>query len=293
MSLPSDVTIFNLGSNSLKILKVVDGVVSKRAVVTRLGEGDPHTLTEGAIKRTLDAISANLGEIVGQVYAFATEAVRSATNRDDLLIPISQMLGVEVEVLSGADEARYGYLGASMGRSVVVIDVGGASTEISEGVEVGDSRISVPLGAQRLKATYGEDSVALENIGRQTAENINLSSADGVVCIGGTITTLTSAILGQSSYDASQVHGARLTTFGLRVILDDLARLGDSERVERYPTMLGRESVIVSAGYYLVGILEGLGRGEIEVSVLDVTEGYLFAKSGYMQKNFVFRQKNS
>ena len=235
MCLPSDVTIFNIGSNSLKILKVVDGVASKSAVVTRLGEGDGLTLTEGAIKRTLDAISANLAEIVGKVYAFATEAVRSASNRDDLLIPISQMLGVDVEVLSGEDEARYGYLGASMGRSVVVIDVGGASTEISERADAG---VSVPLGAQRLRSTYGEDSLALEKIGRQTAENINLSSADGVVCIGGTITTLTSAILGQKIYDASQVHGARVTTLGLRVILDDLARMTDSQRVEKYPTML-------------------------------------------------------
>ncbi|MBO5925212.1 MAG: hypothetical protein J6Q52_03035 [Clostridia bacterium] len=290
MCLPSDVTIFNIGSNSLKILKVVDGVASKSAVVTRLGEGDGLTLTEGAIKRTLDAISANLAEIVGKVYAFATEAVRSASNRDDLLIPISQMLGVDVEVLSGEDEARYGYLGASMGRSVVVIDVGGASTEISERADAG---VSVPLGAQRLRSTYGEDSLALEKIGRQTAENINLSSADGVVCIGGTITTLTSAILGQKIYDASQVHGARVTTLGLRVILDDLARMTDSQRVEKYPTMLGRESVIVSAGYYLVGLLEGIGKSEIEVSVLDVTEGYLFDKSEYIQKNFVFRQKNS
>ena len=292
MCQPSDVTVFNLGSNSLKILKVVDGVVSKRAVVTRLGEGDSHTLTEGAIERTLGAISASLAEIVGEVYAFATEAVRSAANRDDLLIPIRQMLGVDVEVLSGEEEARYGYLGASMGRSVVVIDVGGASTEISEGVDTG-VRLSVPLGAQRLKAIYGEDKVALENIGGQTAENIKLSNADGVVCIGGTITTLTSAILGQRIYDASSVHGARVTTLGLRVILDDLARLGDAERVEKYPTMAGRESLIVSAGYYLIGLLEGLGKSEIEVSVLDVTEGYLFAKNEYIQKNFVFRQKNS
>ena len=99
MCQPTDITVLNIGSNSLKILKIVDGVATKRAIVTSLGDGGDR-LSESAIRRTLDALKVATDEVVGELYAFATEAVRSALNKDEFLAQAQDILGVQIDVIS-------------------------------------------------------------------------------------------------------------------------------------------------------------------------------------------------
>src|SRR6185503_21367272 len=98
-----------------------------------------------------------------ELMAFATSAVRDATNSDDVLVRVREETGVELQVLSGVDESRLTYLavrrwyGWSAGR-IINVDIGGGSLELSNGVdEEPDVAVSLPLGAGRLTREWLPD----------------------------------------------------------------------------------------------------------------------------------------
>ena len=95
--------------------------------------------------------------------AFATSAVRDATNSEDVLSRVSSETGVALQVLSGVDESRLTFLavrrwyGWSAGR-IINIDIGGGSLELSNGVdEEPEVALSLPLGAGRLTREWLPD----------------------------------------------------------------------------------------------------------------------------------------
>ena len=139
-----------------------------------------HLDADGAVSQVgVDALTAFVAEAVvvaedkgcEEMVGFATSAVRDAVNSDDVLAHVRRATGVDVEVLSGEDEARLTFLavrrwfGWSAGR-LAVFDIGGGSLEIAGGQnESPDVAWSVPLGAARLareffaNGTPGEDDV--------------------------------------------------------------------------------------------------------------------------------------
>src|SRR5262245_54306414 len=164
----------DIGTNSVKmvIADLSDGKaerVFEMSATTRIGEGmqaQGNRLREVPMRRTLDAIAimvAKANEFKAQTAAVATAALRDAVNRDGFLRRVRERCGLELEVIPGEEEARLSYLAARRDPHwrhcphLLVIDVGGGSTELIEG-EVGTdriaSRISVNLGAVKLTETY-------------------------------------------------------------------------------------------------------------------------------------------
>src|SRR6478752_59801 len=93
---------------------------------------------------------------VGDLFAFATSALRESPNGDAVIARVRAETGVELEALSGSDEARMTFLavrrwfGWSSGR-LLVLDIGGGSLELASGLdEEPDVAISLPLGAGRV-----------------------------------------------------------------------------------------------------------------------------------------------
>ncbi len=132
--------VIDIGSNSVRLLLWADGCsLSKTVLTTRLGEGISFspTLLPQAIDRTVAAISELLKKAQDfgavKIYAFATAAVRSAVNGQDFIHTVYENCGIIPEILSGEEEAEAGYLGALEGRDGGIIDVGGASSEITIG----------------------------------------------------------------------------------------------------------------------------------------------------------------
>ena len=142
----------DIGTNSTRLLVAdVDGTgrhakllpVERRTQITRLGQGvdRERMLHPDAIARTVDVLRGYRRAIdelgVERVRATATSASRDAQNRDDFFAPAEQVLGVRPELLSGADEARLEYLGATAALAepapYLVVDVGGGSTEFIAG----------------------------------------------------------------------------------------------------------------------------------------------------------------
>ncbi|WP_320069526.1 Ppx/GppA phosphatase family protein [Micromonospora sp. RTGN7] len=160
--------VLDVGSNTVHLL-VVDGhhgahpwPVHSEKVVLRLAEqiGPDGALTEAGADELVKAVglarAAAAGLDTAELIAFATSAVRDATNSREVLARVSDETGVRLEVLSGADEARMTFLavrrwfGWSAGR-LLALDIGGGSLEIAAGIDEDPQVVvSLPLGAGRL-----------------------------------------------------------------------------------------------------------------------------------------------
>ena len=160
----------DVGTNAarLEVVRILgDGTLQalhqERAPV-RTGEGvfTSGMISAAAVNRlllTLRRFAAVCGRYDARVRAVATSAVREARNREDLLRRAREEAGIELEVISGDEEARLICLGVLADRSVsrsVVIDIGGGSTEVARatGARV-VARYSVPVGAVRLTEAFG------------------------------------------------------------------------------------------------------------------------------------------
>src|SRR5262245_14140161 len=160
------VAVMDLGTNSTRLLvaDVEDGVVSereRRTNVTRLGEGVDASgrLTQGAIDRVLETAAA-YREVIDRtgterVVAVATSAMRDADNGPALRQALRERFGIDARTISGEEEARLTFLGATAGRApgtdALVIDIGGGSTEYVEGVTGRDPsfHVSTRMGSVR------------------------------------------------------------------------------------------------------------------------------------------------
>ena len=161
----------DLGTNSFHLV-IADvksngkfTVISKDKEVVRLGEGmtDMKHLGKEAMERAVDTLrrfSLLAQSQEAPIRAIATSAVREALNKDDFLRRVRNELGIEIEVVSGFEEARLIYLGVMQAlpvyqQSILLVDIGGGSTEFLVG-EKGAVHYanSLKLGAVRLTRRY-------------------------------------------------------------------------------------------------------------------------------------------
>ncbi len=275
--------VIDVGSNSVRLMLVADGNVLYKALnTTRLGEGlaEKPVLRADAILRTATAV-ATFSERAKQdgaeaVFAFATASVRSAENGYEFLEKAKALSGLDVEVISGEEEAELGLLGALGTDDGAVIDVGGASTELvvkKEGVIV--YKKSVDVGVVRIKDKLGRDKTAIENGLKKACDEFkDCPNIKTVVGIGGTATTLATLVLGLETYDSNQVTGAVITRAEMSVLADKLSKTPVST-IETYPCMpKGRADVLSGGAVWLSLVMETLGIEKMVVSDKDNLEGF-------------------
>ncbi len=164
---PARRAVIDVGTNSIKLLvgEVSDGIVrpvEERSEQTRLGAGfyETHELQPIPIARTASAVARFVAmardlEAVS-AHVIATSAARDAKNADELIEAVRRASGLRVEVISGDQEAEWVYRGVTSdpllhGRSLLILDVGGGSTEFILGNQGHHSfRQSFPMGSVRL-----------------------------------------------------------------------------------------------------------------------------------------------
>jgi exopolyphosphatase/guanosine-5'-triphosphate,3'-diphosphate pyrophosphatase len=164
--------VLDLGSNTVHLL-LVDAhygaapvPASKLKMPLRLSEhlGEDGSVQDAAVEQLIDFVSRGqaLAEDKGatEIMAFATSAIREAANGEQVLARVHAETGLDIQVLSGEDEARMTFLavrrwfGWSSGR-ILLLDIGGGSLELASGTdEEPDVAASVPLGAGRLTRNY-------------------------------------------------------------------------------------------------------------------------------------------
>jgi exopolyphosphatase/guanosine-5'-triphosphate,3'-diphosphate pyrophosphatase len=280
--------VIDIGSNSVRLMFVADGKVLYKALcTTRLGEGlaDTSMLSAAAIERSAKAVTdfyqSAISEGAEKVFAFATAAVRSAKNRAEFLSLVNTLCGLEIEVISGEEEAEIGILGALGKSDGGVVDVGGASTEIV--VKKSEELIykkSVDIGVVRLKDKCGRNYTALAETAKKAALSYgNIPFKGDITGIGGTATTLGALSLGLTKYDPDKVTGAAITAQEMKDLSEKLLAMS-VEEIAALPCMpKGRADVLTGGAVLLVVLMETLGFERLIVSDRDNLEGYAIKRN--------------
>ncbi len=247
------VAAMDCGTNSLRLLVTDVRGDQKRDVVremrvVRLGQGVDETgrFHPDALERTL-AVTREFGELATvlgaeRVRFCATSAARDASNADELSDGVRSVLGIDLEVLSGEEEARASFLGAtrSLAGPALVVDIGGGSTELVVGADgdVGWSH-SFDVGSVRLTERFlRSDPASIDEVTALesylddvlTPRLSGLDPVSNLVGVAGTITTVAAHALELPSYDSSQIHGARISVDDVRTACLSLLRMSVADR---------------------------------------------------------------
>jgi exopolyphosphatase / guanosine-5'-triphosphate,3'-diphosphate pyrophosphatase len=317
------VAAIDCGTNSLRLLVAdVDPVagtltdVDRRMEIVRLGQGVDATgrLAPAALARTLRALRS-YAEIVAAAGAsavrmVATSATRDATNAADFVAGVREVLGVYSEVLSGDEEARLSFTGATTELAAaarpgvggvgaggglaaagpaappyLVADIGGGSTEFVLGdPPVVSGAVSVDIGCVRMTErhlrgdppTPAEVAAARADIGAAldaVAAKIAVADARTLVGLAGSVTTVAALALGLEAYDPGLIHHARI---GVGAVQEQTARLlamRQSGRARLGVMHPGRVDVIGGGALVLEAIMTRFGFTEVLASEHDILDG--------------------
>ncbi|MEE9555511.1 MAG: hypothetical protein V3W18_14590 [candidate division Zixibacteria bacterium] len=277
--------VIDIGTNSILALlsKVsendIDIILDKQKTV-RLGEGLTETelLSAEAMERASKAIISFLDiDRYDDVLLLGTEALRAASNADEFLELIHKRTGERIIVISGEKEAYLTFRGALFkmpfsGDNVIVIDVGGGSSEISVGSRGEFSHsISVAIGASRLYEAVPDDN--LESYSKKAEELImdriggfNPGEIRSLIATGGTITSIAAIQAGLEKYDSTAIHGVDLGVEQIRSIASRFEGIDLEARKKVIASDPERADLILPGAGIFLAILGILGKDRLTVS---------------------------
>lgn len=295
--------VIDIGTNSTRLFlaDVDDGVVGdvleRRTVITRLGAGVDAggRLADDAMERVyavLDEYRALIDSHGGApAVAVMTSAVRDAANGASFARTVGSQWGFEPRVLTGDEEARLTFLGATSQRDpedrtpTLVIDIGGGSTEfvIGTGREM-SFHVSNQAGVVRQSerhlhsdppwsAELNSLAVDVRSILAAGVPDRFRRSVDWTIGVAGTATSMASIAQGLEPYDPDKVEGYVVSVDECRRILALLADLTLEERREVRGLHPDRAPTIVAGVIILLETLALFGRSEFEVSEHDILRG--------------------
>lgn len=300
------VAALDCGTNSIRLLIAEENPeastfteISRKMSIVKLGEGVDRNkaFLPDAISRTLAALRIFATDIaeakVEQVRFCATSATRDAQNRDEFLIPVAQILGITPEVITGEEEARLSFKGATQGLDkadgpFLVVDIGGGSTEFVFGSDRVNAARSVNIGCVRMSErhfkndppTQGEIEGARKDIKNAialAAEVVPIKNAKTLVAVAGTATTVAAAALNLEKYDSELIHLAKISAIETRRVSNWLLSLTRQERTDLGYMHPGRVDVIAAGSLVLAEIIEATGLDSFVASENDILDGMVWS----------------
>jgi exopolyphosphatase/guanosine-5'-triphosphate,3'-diphosphate pyrophosphatase len=292
------VAAIDIGTNSTNLL-IADAQgndIMREVHVTGLGRGVVHNnmLNEDAIARTIARLQHYATLIkqheVGAIRVTATEACRRATNAAVFLDQAEAVLGTRPLIIAGTEEGRLAYSGAlshlpAHEGITLVIDIGGGSTEIMIGEKSLQHTVSFPVGTvvlteshllhdpprpEELTNAIGLVTDFMDDLIRDHPEVLN---ATRVVGVAGSIVTIAAVEIGLQEFDATALHGARMTRENVEEVFRTLATETLADRKFNPGLPADRADVIVGGCCVLVGVMRKLRVSEIMVSVNNLLDG--------------------
>jgi exopolyphosphatase / guanosine-5'-triphosphate,3'-diphosphate pyrophosphatase len=292
------VAAIDCGTNSTRLLVVDAGgsTVERLMRITRLGQGvdangrlDPDAVARtlavlGEYRQTMDRLG------VDRLRMTATSAARDAANRDEFLSPAESLVGVRPELLSGEEEARLSFLGATAelvpaDGPFLVVDIGGGSTEFALGTREPEAVVSVDMGCVRMTERFlhhdpprpEELSQAL-SVARDHLEDVARAlpaapDAGRLVGLAGTVTTVAAVELGLPAYDRDRIHHFVLTRAAMEDVFRTLATEDRAQRIANPGLEQARADVIVGGIVVLAAVMRYFGFDECLVSEADILDG--------------------
>jgi exopolyphosphatase/guanosine-5'-triphosphate,3'-diphosphate pyrophosphatase len=272
----------------------------KESVRLGQGGGDMKELAPDAIERGLAAlarmsqVATSFGDV--DMVAVATSAVREASNRVDFLDRARAETGIEIEVISGVEEARLIHLGVLQALPVydqrlLLVDIGGGSTEflVGQGAEPIEAR-SMKLGAIRLTERFF--SAAIEADRPPTADEVDecrhyvraalapvgreLGGHQPEIAIGssGTATTIAAMAAAERGADVRQMNGVVFTADEMSQVVERVLAAKDRGRVPGLDDK--RADIILGGAILLDEVFRVFGLDEMTISTSALREGVLF-----------------
>lgn len=292
------VAAIDCGTNSVRLL-VSDGgriTVERLMRITRLGEGVDATgrLADAAIERTV-AVLREYREVIDRLGAqrvrmTATSAARDAANRDEFFAAATEAIGVTPELLSGEEEGRLSFLGATADLDVadgpfLVCDIGGGSTEFVWGTTEAEISVSTDMGCVRMTEAWLhsdppdplELSQALSIISLHIDDVLRempmAPDAATFVGLAGTVSTAAAVELGLATYDRDRIHHFALSREAIEDVFRTLATESVEDRKDNPGLEPQRADVIVGGMCVLVSIMRRFGFDSCLVSESDILDG--------------------
>nr|WP_019066682.1 DUF501 domain-containing protein [Streptomyces hokutonensis] len=309
----SRVAAIDCGTNSIRLL-VADvnpatgelRELDRRMTIVRLGQGVDKTgmLAPEALERTF-AACREYAEVIREkgadkVRFVATSASRDASNREDFVRGVLDILGVEPEVITGDEEAELSFTGATkeltgrddLAKPYLVVDIGGGSTEFVVGddqvraarsVDIGcvrmterhlvrDGKVTDPPTPEQVAAMRADIEEALD----LAAKTVPLREAGTLVGLAGSVTTVSSIAQNLPEYDTEAIHHSRVSYDRVREITESLLKSTHAERAAIPSMHPGRVDVIGAGALVLLSIMERTGATEVVVSEHDILDGIAF-----------------
>jgi exopolyphosphatase/guanosine-5'-triphosphate,3'-diphosphate pyrophosphatase len=295
------VAAIDVGTNSTRLLVGEEHpdlfrTIERRMIITRLGQGVDRTrrLQPEALQRTLKVVAeyaASCGELgVERLRVIGTSAVRDAVNRSEFFDGVRKLTGQSPELLSGEEEARATFLGVRSDLferdPIVVVDIGGGSTELSYGTDEPERLISLDVGCVRMfeKHLASDPPSASEldalraEVNEQLAKakaQLGIPSGSPLVGVAGTVTQLATLKAGLTKEDPSVVHHMALTHGDVRRLARRLETLPAEKRSRVKGLEAGRVDVIVAGAEILQAVMEAFDAPEVLVSEKDILDGLI------------------
>jgi exopolyphosphatase/guanosine-5'-triphosphate,3'-diphosphate pyrophosphatase len=263
------IAAIDCGTNSIKILiGEAPRILVRESRMVRLGQGVDTTglLAEAALARTFAAIDEYAALVrehhVTRLRFCATSATRDAGNASVFTDGVRARLGVTPEVLSGDEEAALVFEGAvahlrtPVEEPVLVVDIGGGSTELVLGSEHPEAAESMDIGAVRLHERHLHDdpptaaqvAACVSDIDRHLDGcGVPLADARSVIGTSGTVKTLAAAMLDLPFYDRDAIDGAELGSSETAAYVERLVAMTVVER-RAIPSMHPGRADVVGAG---------------------------------------------
>lgn len=281
--------------------------LTREYAITNFGEGVDATgeLKPEAIGRVVRAIDGFLAvrdslstpdHPVIHTVAVATSAARDARNAADFAARLRER-GIELSVIPGSREAALSFSGASIdfsGERLMVVDVGGGSTEVVMGTGGAEPLCahSFNVGCRRVTEKFlASDPPAPEELAQARAwireqmaswfadQAKEAASLERVIAVAGTATTVVSIRERMETYDSSRVHKARVSRQDLLEVYERLAALPLSERMQVVGLDPKRAPVMVAGLLILLEVLDFVGIDAFTVSETDILHGITLAVS--------------
>jgi exopolyphosphatase/guanosine-5'-triphosphate,3'-diphosphate pyrophosphatase len=295
----SPVAVIDIGSNSGRVavlhrdcaghLRLVTGSRAPLRLVRDVDE--QQNLTEKSMARTLEAVrdfhAIAAGSGATRIVAVATAAMRDARNGGVLIDRIRRELRIQVDIIDGQAEGRYGFAGAVRGlpaASGLLFDLGGGSMQLSQfNNRALDRVISLPLGALRLSELFlASDPPRPKELRRlrqhvekqfATANVPALGSHERLLGTGGTLRNLAKIDNHARRYPIAQLHGYVLSLKRLHRIAGDLTARRQHDRDGISGLSAGRADSIAGGAVTIEALMEHVGADEVLVSGQGVREG--------------------
>ncbi len=303
------VAVVDIGTNSTRLLVAeIDDQgnlteLERESTVTRLGEGVDASgrLGDAPMQRVFDTLERYRAAIdahgVQRTTAVLTSAVRDAANGAEFTARVRDDYGLDARTIGGDEEAALTFRGATSERpddgvDVVVIDIGGGSTEYVAGRDGDvDFHTSTQAGVVRQTERHLHDDPPPPDGLRALAEEVATiirgavpadvrQRAGAAIAVAGTATSCAAIELELDPYDPRRVHGHVMDLATLELLLARLAQMTDDQRREVVGLHPDRAPTIVAGVVMLIESLRAFGLESVEVSEHDILRGAALRLAG-------------